>query len=373
MNILFLDQFSDLGGAQKCLLDLTPALQQRGWRVHIAAAGEGALRERATALGASYRRIRSGPYESGGKSLRDVVHFAAELPALTREIGKLAAECDADLLYVNGPRLLPAAALAARDRLPLVFHCHNYLGQGYAAALAGLAAAKATVIACCRFVGSPILPYLAPRQFHVAYNGVDCVGRAPCPTVAQSHTGRTHIGLLGRIAPEKGQLEFLEAARLLPRDCRFTICGAPLFSNPAAIEYFEQVKRRAAGLPVEFTGWREDIHTVLSTLDLLVVPSAAGEATPRVIMEAYAAGVPVVASNSGGIPEILTDGETGFLAPTGDPVRLAMKIREALDQPALRKQVAENARRAWSERFTVPHYQARVLSILDKIGASARA
>ena len=373
MNILFLDQFSDLGGAQQCLLDLTPALRQQGWGVHIAAAGEGALGRRAAELGASYRRIRSGPYESGGKSVRDVLRFAAELPALAKEIGKLARECRADLLYVNGPRLLPAAALAARDALPLIFHCHNYLGQGYAAALAGLAAANATVIACCRFVGAPILPYLKRKQFHVAYNGVGCAGAAwPCPTVPQGHALR-RIGLLGRIAPEKGQLEFLETARLLPRDFRFTICGAPLFSNPAAIAYFEQVKRRAAGLPVEFTGWTEDVSSVLSKFDLLVVPSAAGEATPRVIMEAYAAGVPVVASDSGGIPEILSDGETGFLAPTGDPARLAAKIREAIEQPKLRNRVARNARCAWSERFTVPHYQARVLSILDSVGASARA
>ena len=94
---------------------------------------------------------------------------------------------------------------------------------------------------------------------------------------------------------------------------------------------------------------------------------------PALIMEAYAAGVPVLASNSGGIAEILTDGETGFLVPTGDPVRLAAKIRDLLKQPALLKQVAANARTAWSERYTVPHYQARVLSILDRIGPIARA
>jgi glycosyltransferase involved in cell wall biosynthesis len=369
MNILFLDQFSDLGGAQQCLLNLAPALQARGWKVHIAAAGMGPLKDRARALGANYCEIRSGPYESGGKSIGDVMRFAAELPRLAREIARLAADCGAGLLYVNGPRLLPAAALAIGDRIPLVFHCHNYLGQGYAAALAGVASANATVIACCRFVGEPVLPYLRRSQFHVAYNGVE-----PAAVARNgSRVGPWRIGLLGRIAPEKGQLEFLEAARLLPPDYRYTICGAPLFSNPVAIEYFERVRRAADGLPVEITGWQEDVYSVLSKLDLLVVPSAPGEATPRVIMEAYAAGVPVVASDSGGIPEILSDGETGFLAPTGDPARLAANIRELLSRPALLKQVAENARQRWSERYTVPHYQARVLSILDSVGNSARA
>jgi len=368
MNILFLDQFSDLGGAQQCLLNLAPALQARGWRLHVAASGSGVLGERAIALGASFHEIQSGPYDSGSKSICDVLHFAAELPRLAREISRLADECSAGLIYVNGPRLLPAAALAARGRIPLVFHCHNHLGRGYAAALAGISASNATVIACCRFVGEPILPYLARKQFHVAYNGVDGCASKP---VARGATRR--FGLLGRIAPEKGQLEFLEAARLLPAGWRYVICGAPLFSNPAAFAYFERVRHSAGGLPVEMTGWQENIYPVLSTLDLLVVPSAPGEATPRVIIEAYAAGVPVVATDSGGIREILSDGETGFLAPTGDPVQLAARIRDLLAQPALLKRVAENAYRVWSERYTVAHYQARVLSILDTVGNSARA
>src|SRR4030095_8548742 len=97
---------------------------------------------------------------------------------------------------------------------------------------------------------------------------------------------------------------------MLPRNCRFILCGAPLFSNP---RYFELVREAAAGLPIEFLGWRDDVNDTLSELDLLIVPSASVEGTTRVILEAYAAGVPVVASASGGIPEIARDGETGFL------------------------------------------------------------
>ena len=160
---------------------------------------------------------------------------------------------------------------------------------------------------------------------------------------------------------------------MLPPDLEYTICGAPLFSNPAAHAYFERVREAARGLPVEITGWREDVDSALAGFDLLVVPSAPGEATPRVIMQAYAAYVPVVASDSGGIPEILSDGETGFLAPTGDPEALAARILHALSTAANLKRVAGNARSAWSERYTVTQYQARVLSILDKVGSSARA
>src|SRR5262249_55142065 len=316
MNILFLDQFSDLGGAQRCLLDLLPAVRERGWRAHIAAPGEGRLVALATDLGAEFHPIRCGPYESGRKSAADIVRVVREMPALAREIKRLAGESRADILYVNGPRLLPAASIT---RLPMVFHCHSYLGKRYAAALAGMASSNARVIGSCRFVLEPLQPFAGGGHMEVVYNGVQWggpPGPRPTPSSASMCTEEkpaggpaadqgvrpTRIGVIGRIAPEKGQLTLVEAARLLPGSYRFIICGAPLFADPAAAHYFERVREAARGLPFEFLGWRDDAGAVLSQLDLLVVPSEPGEATTRVILEAYAAGVPVIASCSGGIP-----------------------------------------------------------------------
>src|SRR5262249_958426 len=148
MNILFLDQFSDLGGAQRCLLDLLPAVRERGWRPHVAAPGYGDLRARSVALGAEFYSIRCGPYESGRKSPGDLGRVATELPLLARAIARLVRDTRADIVYVNGPRLLPAASLSAP---PMVFHCHSYLKQPYAAALAGISLANAHIIGSCNF------------------------------------------------------------------------------------------------------------------------------------------------------------------------------------------------------------------------------
>ena len=106
--------------------------------------------------------------------------------------------------------------------------------------------------------------------------------------------------------------------------CEFVVCGDALFSSP---HYSRRVRAEAEGLPIEFTGWRDDIRDVLSTLDLVVVPSSRVEATTRVILEAFSAGIPVVAFRSGGIPEIVEDGVTGVLsAPTAPD--LASKLLE---------------------------------------------
>ena len=159
------------------------------------------------------------------------------------------------------------------------------------------------------------------------------------------------IGVIGRIAPEKGQLEFVQAARLLFRQlapgrrCEFVVCGDALFSSP---EYSRRVRAEAEGLPIEFTGWRDDIRDVLSTLDLVVVPSSAVEATTRVILEAFSAGVPVVAFRSGGIPEIVEDGVTGVLsAPTAPD--LASKLLELFSNGgALLDAISVRARAAFA-------------------------
>lgn len=366
MKILFLDQYSDLGGAQRCLLDLLPAIRERGWEAHVAVPGRGALAPAAVARGATVDSISCGPYSSGRKSAADLWRFVYEAPQLAAHIGRLSDLHKADLIYVNGPRLLPAAAWAARARRPLLFHCHSHLAQRSAAWLAGqsLRSARATVVACCRFAGEPLARYVPSDRFHVVYNGVP---EGPGRSGGFHSNGRWRVGVIGRIAPEKGQAEFLRAARLLAAKlphCQFVVCGAALFVDPTAHRYRKLLEELASGLPVEFLGWREDVYTVLSELDLLVVPSTREPATTRVILEAYASGVPVVAFRSGGIPEVVVDEETGFLVHPPTPEALAGTIRGLLQQPAKLKQAAAAGRVLWRQRFTLERYRREMLDAI---------
>jgi glycosyltransferase involved in cell wall biosynthesis len=202
----------------------------------------------------------------------------------------------------------------------------------------------------------------------VIYNGVAPVA---CERRRRGTDDLWRIGVIGRIAPEKGQLEFAQAVRLLlsqmtlgQRRCEFVVCGDAMFSSP---EYNRRVRLEAEGLPVEFTGWRDDIRDVLSTLDLVVVPSTAVEATTRVILEAFSAGVPVVAFPSGGIPEIIEDGVTGVLcAPT--PHDLASKLLDLFSNgEALLHCVSARAQVAFNARFTLVRYRSEVLDVVQGI------
>jgi glycosyltransferase involved in cell wall biosynthesis len=337
----------------------------RGWTVHLAAPGNGQLAQRAAALGGTVDPIRCGPYSSGSKTLADIARFAVEAPRLAREIRGLVRRYDADLIYVNGPRLLPAVAHAAEKGPPVLFHSHSLLnGIGLSLAGRALAGVRATMVASCRFVASPLLRYSGDRGVRVVYNGVRRMSLPARPPAM----GEFRIGVIGRISPEKGQAEFLRAARILhhasPR-CRFLICGAPLFSNPAAMRYCAALKALAEGLPVEFSGWTEDVEGALATLDLLVVPSTAIDATPRVILEAFAAGVPVLAFASGGIPEMVEQGATGFLVEERSPKALAFAMLDALESPLRRREVAGRAGAKARTEFSLERYRAQMVEAIE--------
>jgi len=169
------------------------------------------------------------------------------------------------------------------------------------------------------------------------------------------------VGVIGLIHPDKGQDLLLEAARLAP------LGRIRFFGNTSGQTAFrKKLEKQAASLPtgsVEFRGWTDNVGAALGGLHVLVVPSRR-EALARVIMEAFAAGVPVVAAESGGIPEIVRHEHNGLLVPTGDARALASAIRRCLDDAGLRSRLVAQARRDYLELFQLDRYQNQMLAVL---------
>jgi glycosyltransferase involved in cell wall biosynthesis len=146
------------------------------------------------------------------------------------------------------------------------------------------------------------------------------------------------VGTVGRLAPQKDQQTLLEAAALVP-EARFVLVGDG--------ELRLELERRAAELEiadrVTFTGAREDVPELLASFDVFAHPSLF-EGFCLAVLEAQAAGVPVVATPVGGIPETVVDGETGLLVPTRDPAALAAAIRRLLEDREFAQRLADAAR-----------------------------
>jgi len=98
------------------------------------------------------------------------------------------------------------------------------------------------------------------------------------------------------------------------------------------------------------------------------------EGMPRALLEAFSAGVPVVAFPTGGISEVIVDGETGFLTRGNSPEALAARIREALaGGPDLLSTVALNARKSWEQSYSLARYQQRITAVMENLVAASRA
>jgi glycosyltransferase involved in cell wall biosynthesis len=369
MNILFLDQFSTVGGGQRSLLELLPMVVKRGWNVRVAVPAEGMYSRQLRASGFPVELISCGTYTSGRKNISDIARYGWKTPQITKRILELITAHRIDLLYVNGPRLLPPAALVARQiSIPLLFHSHHRISQEAGVRLAGesLRWARAEVVACCNFAAEPLQPYLSADKVRIVYNGVPEMrsGRR------RSDTSSRCIGVIGRIEPEKGQMQFVSAARMLREqfpNCQFLVVGAPLFSSP---QYSETVMEASRDLPFQFAGWQDDISSVFANLDLLVVPSTPADSTPRVIVEAFSAGVPVVAFAAGGIPEIVKDGQTGFLASDFTAEALASCIRSVLDMhPEALRAIVQEAKETWREQYTLSRFQEDVVGAIDHVSS----
>jgi glycosyltransferase involved in cell wall biosynthesis len=355
MRVLLLDQYGELGGAQHGFLEAAEGFAQHGWEAH-AALPEGQLWEKLRPHCASLTVLPCGPFHSVTKTPADALRFALQFREQTRIIANLIRHHRIDVVYANGPRVVPAAAWA-HGKVPLVFHSHSIVTQPSVARLTreALRRSGATIIASSHFVAR-WLEDCGPID--VIYNGIRALPFRP------ERASYTRIGVLGRIAPEKGQHTFVEAAKIAVRAnpaFHFTICGGPVIASST---YFDRVRVDAGDL-IEFQPWTYDLPSFFAGIDILAVPSEGVDANPRVIPEAYASGVPVLAFDSGGVSELLEDGVTGILVRERSATALASAIINAVQTPSLLREFAEAGRRRWEQRYTLPRFQSEVCDVLE--------
>jgi glycosyltransferase involved in cell wall biosynthesis len=130
-------------------------------------------------------------------------------------------------------------------------------------------------------------------------------------------------------------------------------------------------KARGLGEAVVFTGFRTDVPVLLRAMDCFVLASTRTEGVPQSLLQAFAAGVPVVASAIGGIPEVVKDGETGILVPPEDAAALARAIELVLSDGSGTAARARGARRLVEERFSHGAAVSRLLALYDEVIAGA--
>lgn len=249
-----------------------------------------------------------------------------------------------------------AAAAAPATALPLVWHVRDLLDPGLSTRL--LARQSRLTLAV-----SEAAARCLPPPVRVLPNGVRLADfRTPGPEARRSLRTEWRVpldaplvGQVARFAPWKGQHGFLDAAAAVLRQhpqVHFVLVGDDIFGTHAA--YARELRERVAAGElagrVVFAGWCEDVPAVLAALDVLVHASR-DEPFGRILIEAAAAGVPVVADSSGASEEIVTHERTGLLAAPGDSTALARGVQRLLSDPTLARTLGEGARELATRRY----------------------
>ena len=262
-------------------------------------------------------------------------------------------------------------------RIPVVSTIHASQWEGRAVALRRklVKHCASRVIAVSDCARSEYLRrgFATERQIVTIHNGIDFPAAAGAGAELRRELGLGTedlvVGMVSALRPEKGHDVALDAVRIL----RTRFPGLRLLVVGQG-DLRAQIERRAGELDgaVVVAGLRQDLPRVFDALDVLVQPSRA-DAFPTSIIEAMAASVPVVASAVGGIPEMVSDGETGVLLATppeaGD---LAAALAGLLEDPARRARLATAARRLYLDRFTAGPWVRQTRALYDTVLAGRK-
>jgi glycosyltransferase involved in cell wall biosynthesis len=177
---------------------------------------------------------------------------------------------------------------------------------------------------------------------------------------------RTHlIGAAGRFSPEKGFCHLVEAAASVTKTC--PRAGFLLFGNGALKDALAR-QIRTFGLQDNFVlaDFRDDLDRWLPNFDLFVLPSYT-EGLPNVVLEAFAARVPVVATAVGGTPEVVEEGQSGYLVPPGNPAMLAQRIAVLLEDARLRETMGMSGYFRVRDRFTFAAQARQYMTLFHRL------
>ncbi|MDZ7292977.1 MAG: glycosyltransferase [candidate division KSB1 bacterium] len=286
-----------------------------------------------------------------------------------------------EIVYTNSLNILASGIAARLAGVRSIYHIHENVHKPRVVArvLKRVAAALADTLICVsEAVKASFLDAgVAANKLVTVTNCIDL------DRFSDVHTGEKVrrefaptgdeklVASIGRVVPKKGHHYVIEAAGKVVHQypsARFLIVGASRTEKDEYLQsLIDQVKQKGLNGHVIFTGQRDDMPEIMAAADVVVLASgsdATPEASPLVIVEALAMGTPVVASNLGGVPEILHDGETGYLVPPRDAEALASAILRLLQHEDV-AQAMGRAGQAWvRNHMNAGRYAHKIQSIL---------
>jgi len=355
VNILQILPELNVGGVETGTLDLAKYLVRLNHKAVVVSNG-GELVKELESYGAIHYQL---PVHK--KSLLSIIKMISRLSEIIRQ---------ERIDIVHARSRVPAwiAYFASRKtRTVFITTCHGYYKKHPASEVMGWA--KRVIVL------SNVIARHMIDDFGVPYERIRLIPRSvdlerfKYTSPDKKKREEFNVGIIGRLTPIKGHLHFIKAmakvAKEVPRLKIWIVGDAPASREAYKDEIQILVKRLGLWNYTEFLGTQRDIPEVLSNLDVLVLATVTHEAFGRVIIEAHAAGVPVVATEVGGVVDIIENGKTGLFVAPADSASMAGAVIKIFKDKGLACSLAENAYKKVREKYNIELMIKNTLSVYE--------
>jgi len=380
IKILVIIPSGTVYGLQNSTLDFMRSLPKGDFDCHffITRWADGELARRLDELKIPYTYSWLGMFSRklDWENLRMTLQYISKIPRIYFDLISLIRKYRPNVIYTaNYHELILLAPLLKAMGLPVVNHMHDppppILFQR----------------AMFRFWDFPVDQYFVPShdvqkrlemlggnpdQIFVLHNGID-LSSFQHEIQHSNHFLKQYkwpsqsivLGMTGQMIEAKGHLDLIEATQLLCKDypnVRLAIGGKQ--EGPFYQRLILEVENRGLSDTVVFSGWQEDIRDFYSSIDIFILPSRHDEGFGLVVAQAMTMRLPVVATRSGGVNEVVEDRVTGFLVKKESPSELARAISHLVQSKPLRQSMGAAGRKRIEERFDLSKQSARLETVL---------
>ena len=389
-NILFVHGNNDLYGADAFLLEIVKRLDRSRFHPIVILPEDmrhiNRLSVELEKNGIEYEFLRLGVMRRKYFNAVAIFPFAFQLLMAIVAIVRIIRRRNIVIVHSNTLTVLAGAFAASLTRTPHLWHVHEILVEPPAMRrlLHAIAPRFTSVILC---VSNAVRDHIAADQpvfvhkLRVIYVGIDAerfADPAAGERVRQEFgiaPGVPLIGMVGKVCRWKGQLVFAAAAARILRQfpqAQFAAVGGVFDTErELMVQFRSEVERLGLTHAFQIHDFRPDIRGVMNAYDIFVLPSTQPDPCPTVVLEAMAAGKPVIATAHGGPLEQVVDGETGYLVRPNDSEDIAGAISKMLAKRDMLKSMGEAGRRRVMAHFHIKGFMAGLQSLYNELDCAA--
>jgi glycosyltransferase involved in cell wall biosynthesis len=383
-SVLFAHAGAELYGADRILLELAAGLQDRGHALQVVLPAPGPLHAELAALKVPTHRKNLGVLRRRYFTPWGLVNRLCRLLSSVIFMRQLIRTHAIQVVHSNTTAVFSGMLAARWCGVPHVWHVHEittkpvWFARAVAACVGHLSQRAVFVSEATRAHMCSLHPRVREKAV-VIHNGIDgSRAQQAVPGLVRAECGwtpeHTVVGMIGRINWWKGQSKLLDSVALLaPRHASLRclmVGGTYDGDNQSKDALLASRAQLALTDVVVVQDFRPDVGNVLFDMDIFVLPSTEPDPFPTVVLEAMAAGKPIVAFRHGGVCEMVEDGVSGLLCAPGSATEMAAAIERLLASPDLRQQMGQAGRDRVQRLFTREVFIERFSALYRELAAA---